>query len=135
MSLWEVMVSIFWFFLLVAWITLLIRIFADIFRDDDLSGWAKGGWSLLVIVFPWIGVLIYLIVRGRSMAERSMADQEAYGRQMATRYAQPSVADELGRLTDLRDSGKITPQEYEQAKQKVVGAGTPPAATPHPNVA
>ena len=139
MNLWEVMLSIFWFMLLVAWITLLIRIFADIFRADDLSGLAKAAWSLLVIVLPWIGVLAYLLVRGRSMAERSEREQEAYGRQMAERYApprQPSLADELGRLTDLRDQGKITPEEYEQAKRQALGTSAPPAPTPsHSNVA
>jgi hypothetical protein len=133
MDLWEVMLSIFWFMLLVAWISLLIRIFGDIFRADDLSGIAKAGWSLFVIVFPWIGVLTYLLVRGRSMAERSMHDQEAYGRAMAQRYGPPSLADELGRLTDLRDQGKISPEDYELAKRQALGAGmTPPAAPTAP---
>jgi hypothetical protein len=134
MNLWEVMLSIFWFMLLVAWISLLIRIFADIFRADDLSGIAKAGWSLFVIVLPWIGVLTYLLVRGRSMGERAMRDQEAYGRQMANMYRQPSLAEELGRLTELRDQGKITQEEYELAKQQALGAGaaapSAPAAPP-----
>lgn len=133
MNLWEVMVSIFWFMLLVAWLTLLIRIFADIFRADDLSGIAKAGWSLFVIFLPWIGVLTYLLVRGRSMGERAMADQEAYGRAMAQRYGPPSLADQLGQLTDLRDQGSITPEEYELAKQQALGAGaTATAATAAP---
>jgi hypothetical protein len=139
MDLWEVMLSIFWFMLLVAWISLLIRIFADIFRADDLSGIAKAGWSLFVIVLPWIGVLTYLLVRGRSMAERSMRDQEAYGRQMASMYGQPSLADELSRLTDLRDQGKITAEEYELAKRQALGApaasSTAPPAQTRTNVA
>jgi hypothetical protein len=133
MDLWEVMLSIFWFMLLVAWITLLIRIFADIFRADDLSGIAKAGWSLFVIVFPWIGVLTYLLVRGRSMAERSMREQEAYGRAMAERYGSPSLADELARLTDLRDQGRITPEDYELAKRQALGAA-PTASTAAPPV-
>ena len=134
MDLWEVMLSIFWFMLLVAWLTLLFRIFADIFRSDDLSGLAKAAWCTFVIILPWIGVLTYLLARGRSMAERSVHEQEVYGRQMAAMYGQPSVADELGRLTELRDQGKITPEEYEQAKQKALATGTQPAA-PAPSAA
>ena len=135
MDFWEVMVSIFWFMLLVAWLTLLIRIFADIFRSDDLSGIAKAGWSLFVIFLPWIGVLTYLLVRGRSMGERAQADQEAYGRVMAQRYGPPSLADQLGQLTDLRDQGTITPEEYELARQQALGTGatvTTATAVPPP---
>ena len=54
MSLWNILVSIFWFMLLVAWIRLLIRIFADLFQDHDLSGWGKALWALFLIVIPWL---------------------------------------------------------------------------------
>ena len=66
--------SMLWFFLFFAWIWLLITIFADIFRSDDLSGWAKAFWTIFVVILPWLGVLIYLIARGGSMQERAMAD-------------------------------------------------------------
>ena len=71
-GLWEVFLSMFWFMLLFAWIWMLIAIFGDIFRDHELSGWGKALWSLLIIFLPWIGVLAYLIARGRSMNERSV---------------------------------------------------------------
>lgn len=134
MDLWDVMISIFWFMLLVAWFWLLISIIGDLFRDRELSGWAKAGWCIFLIVVPWLGVLTYLIVRGRSMGERTakeMADNEQAFRSYVRDVAAPGggVAGELDRLVTLRDQGKITPQEYEQAKQKVLAAA--PAAASH----
>ena len=70
MSLWDVLVSIFWFMMLFAWIWLLISIFGDLFRDHELSGWGKAFWTFFLIVLPWLGALVYLIARGRSMNER-----------------------------------------------------------------
>ena len=67
MSLWDVLVSTFWFMLLFAWIWLFISIFGDLFRDHEMSGWGKALWTFFLIVMPWLGVLIYLIARGRSM--------------------------------------------------------------------
>ena len=69
--LWDILVSIFWFMLLFAWIWLLVMIFSDLFRDHELSGWAKAAWALFLIVLPWLGALVYLIARGRSMNERA----------------------------------------------------------------
>ena len=65
MNFWDIILSIFWFMLLFAWIWLLISIFADIFRDHELSGWGKALWALFIIVIPWLGALVYLIARGR----------------------------------------------------------------------
>src|SRR6516165_1650797 len=61
-----------WFFLFFIWIWILITIFADIFRSHDMGGWAKAGWTIFVVVLPFLGVLIYLIARGKSMQERAM---------------------------------------------------------------
>lgn len=130
MNVWEVMLSIFWFMLLVAWFWLLITIISDIFRDDELSGVAKAAWCIFVVLLPWIGVLSYLLVRGRTMAERS-ARETARNEQAFRSYVrdaartETSVADELGRLTDLRDQGKITQEEYDLAKQRVLGGTAP----------
>jgi hypothetical protein len=133
MNLWDMMVSIFWFMLLVAWFWLLISIIGDLFRDSELSGGAKAMWCIFLILVPWVGVLTYLIVRGHSMGER--AAQEAVRNDQAFRsYVRDAattgggVADELGRLTQMRDSGQITPAEYEQAKQRVLGPVPAPAA-------
>jgi hypothetical protein len=141
MSLWDVMVSIFWFMLLVAWFWLLISIISDVFRDDDLSGVAKGAWCIFVILLPWLGVLTYLIVRGRSMGER--ASREAARNEQAFRSYVKDVAasegtgvsGELAQLSDMRERGVLTPEEYEQAKQRVLTgsgparAGSPPRAS------
>jgi hypothetical protein len=132
MDLWDVMISIFWFMLLVAWFWLLIAIISDLFRDEELSGWAKAAWCTFLIVVPWFGVLMYLIVRGRSMGERQareMARNEKAFRSYVQDVAAPGggVAGELDRLVTLRDEGKISPQDYELAKQKILG-GAPATA-------
>jgi len=125
-SLWDVLVSTFWFMLLFAWIMLLFRIIGDIFRDDELSGGMKALWTLLILFLPWLGVLIYLIARGGSMNERAIQDAQAADARMRA-YVQDAagtsgsnVASELRDLAGLRDAGTITPQEYEQAKAKVL---------------
>jgi len=130
MSFLEVIGSIFWFMLLVAWFWLMIVVITDLFRDRDLSGWAKALWCLFVIVLPWLGVLMYLIVRGRSMNARALqASQESekafrsYVRDAAGSGA--SIADELSKLADLRDRGVITSADYDSAKAKLIGAGAP----------
>ena len=124
------LLDLFWtmcmLFLFFAWIWLVFSIFADIFRSADLSGWAKGLWSLFVVIVPWLGALVYLIARGSSMQERAMA--QAAQREQATRqYIQQaassnghSSADELATLARLRDSGDITGVEYEAEKAKIL---------------
>lgn len=137
MNLWDIFLSIFWFMLLFAWIWLLISIFADLFRDHELSGWAKAGWVLFIIVIPWLGALVYLIARGRSMNERALEQagrQEQAFRQYVQQAASssgPSVADEVAKLADLRDKGTISADEFEQAKARLLGtqdANTAPQA-------
>jgi hypothetical protein len=130
MSFFEVMASIFWFMLLVAWFWLMVVVITDLFRDRDLSGWAKALWCIFVIVLPWLGVLMYLIVRGRSMNERAVKESQAsetafrtYVRDAAG--SSTSIADELTKLADLRDRGVITPADYDSAKARLLGAGAP----------
>jgi len=126
-GLWDVFISVFWFMLLFAWIMLLFRIMADVFRDESLSGWGKAGWIILIILVPWLGVLIYLIARGSSMNERSIRDAQAadaqmraYVRDAAGTSGGSNVSSELKELAALRDAGTISPEEYEQAKAKVL---------------
>lgn len=125
MSLWDVLVSIFWFMVLFAWIWLLIVIFSDIFRDHELSGWGKALWSLFLIVLPWIGALTYLIARGRSMNERALAraqrNEQDFAQYVRTTASGPSSADEIAKLADLRDRGALSHEEFEQAKAKLLG--------------
>ncbi len=115
-----------WFFLFFAWIWLVITIFGDIFRSRDLSGWAKALWTLFVVFIPWLGVLIYLIVRGKSMEDRSMqaaAEQEKATRQYVQTVASDdgaSSADEIAKLAQLRNSGSITQDEFDAQKAKIL---------------
>jgi hypothetical protein len=123
-GLWEVFVSMFWFMLLFAWIMLLFHIIGDIFRDRELGGWSKALWCIFIIFLPWLGVLVYLIARGNSMTQRSVeaAKQNEESMRAYVRDAAGSAgpADELRKLAELRDSGAITPEDYEQAKAKVL---------------
>ena len=117
--------SMLWFFLLFLWIWLLISLFSDIFRSSDLSGWGKGGWVAFLILIPWLGALVYLIARGGSMQDRAVADMAA--REKATRSyiqdvaGQSSTADELAKLSQLRDSGVLTDQEFDRQKAVLLG--------------
>ncbi|RFS83543.1 SHOCT domain-containing protein [Actinomadura spongiicola] len=113
-----------WFFLWVLFLMLIFRIIADIFRDDRLGGWGKAGWSIFVIVLPFLGAFVYLIARGRGMGERDLQavqkrDEQfrAYVRETA---GAPSSTDELVKLARLREHGDISEAEYEQAKTRVL---------------
>lgn len=112
-----------WFFLLIAWISVLISVISDIFRSEDMGGGAKALWMIFVIIIPWLGVLAYLIVRGDSMAGRSMA-QAAADEQAARAYIQDaagaSAADELTKLNDLRNSGVLSDAEFAAQKAKLL---------------
>ncbi len=121
--------DVFWsmlvFFLFIAWIWVLVAVIADVFRSDDLSGAAKALWTIFIIVIPWLGVLIYLISRGDTMADRQM--KAAVAQQQATReYIQqaagsaPSTADELKKLSDLKSQGVLSDAEYEAQKAKLL---------------
>ncbi|MCX5390553.1 SHOCT domain-containing protein [Streptomyces sp. NBC_00094] len=123
----DVFLTMMWFFLWVMWIFLLIKIWIDIFRDHSLSGWSKALWIVLVLVLPFIGVLVYLIVRGRSMGEREV--QQAKDQQEAFRqYVQETAgsggatshADELSKLAALKERGDISQEEFEKAKAKIL---------------
>jgi len=127
MSFWENFWDIFWwFFLVYAFIAFLWALFAvigDLFRDDTLSGWWKAVWILFLVFVPLLGVLVYLIARGRGMTDRSMEraranreDSDAYIRSVAT--ASPS--EEISKATALRDSGTISADEFERIKTKAL---------------
>jgi len=123
----QVFLSMLWFFLFFIWIWLLIVIFGDIFRSDDLSGWGKALWSLFIIVVPYLGVFVYLIARGHKMQEhqvRQAQAQEAAMRDYVQSVAGSSsggTADEIARLADLRDRGVISEDEFQRAKARTLG--------------
>ena len=116
--------TIFEIFLWVIWIWILITVFIDIFRSQDLSGGAKALWFLFVLLIPLIGVLVYLIARGSSMQERAaqqaQQQDEAFRSYVQQAAGEPSTADQLAKLADLRDRGVITAQEFESQKAKIL---------------
>src|SRR6478752_7945874 len=121
----QVFWSMLWFFLFIIWIWILITVFADIFRSHDLSGWSKALWVIFVIVFPYLGVFVYLIARGNKMSEHAqeaVQAQDAAARQYIKEAAGTggSPADELARLADLKDKGVIDDAEFQRLKAKVV---------------
>lgn len=126
MPLMDLFWSMLWFFLFFIWIWLLISLFTDIFRSEDLSGWGKAGWTIFIVVLPFLGVLVYLIARGNSMAERAMkqaAAQEKAMRQYVQEAAASggSTADELEKLAALRDKGVLTSEEFNAQKAALLG--------------
>ena len=123
----QVFWSLVWFFLFFIWMWLLIIVFSDIFRSDDLSGWGKALWVIFIIIVPYLGVFVYLIARGHKMQEhqvRAAQAQDAAMRDYVQSVASPSsggAADEIARLADLRDRGVISEAEFQQAKTKALG--------------
>ncbi len=123
MSFLHMLGSIFMFFLLVAWIWVVISVLTDIFRSKDINGWIKGAWVLFVIIMPWLGVLAYLIMRGDGMQKRTMEMIEKAGhqqREYIQSVASVSTADELTKLADLKEKGVITDAEFEAQKAKLL---------------
>ncbi|MGW4165233.1 SHOCT domain-containing protein [Streptomyces sp. NPDC004788] len=122
-----------WFFLWIMWLFLLFKVVMDIFRDDELSGWGKAGWLIFCIVLPFLGVLVYVIARGKGMGQRDVKqarENEAAFQDYIRKAAgsapggggggQGSGVDELARLAELRDRGAITDEEFERAKARVL---------------
>jgi hypothetical protein len=121
----QVFLSMLWFFLFFIWIWLLIIVFSDIFRSHDMGGLAKAIWVIFVIIFPYLGVFVYLIARGHKMAEH--AQQAALAQDAAAKaYIQQaagtsgSTADEIQRLADLKAQGVISDAEFEAGKAKAL---------------
>jgi ABC-type multidrug transport system fused ATPase/permease subunit len=111
-------------FFFVIWIWILITILTDLFRDHELSGWAKAAWVLFLVFIPFVTALIYLIARGNGMRERAIKAQ-AEAREHMDAYireqAQGSPAEELHKLNELKEKGALSAEEFEQAKAKVLG--------------
>jgi hypothetical protein len=124
--LFDAFLTIFWLFIWIMWIFLLIRVISDVFRSHDLSGAGKAGWTLLLIVFPIVGVLVYLLVRGGGLHDRenrqAKAGEEAL-RDYLNRAAGTtgSTADELHRLAELRDRGVLNEEEFQRLKARLIG--------------
>ena len=125
----QVFWSFLWFVCFFIWIWLLIVVFSDIFRSDDLGGWGKALWCIFVIILPYLGVLVYLIARGHSMQDRAIKQAQAHDaatRQYIQSVAGPgggsSSAEEISRLADLKAKGVITDEEFAAGKAKALGS-------------
>ena len=115
---WSMLVFFFW----VIWIWILITVLIDLFRRHDVGGWGKAAWALFVIILPYLGVFIYLITQGKSMAERraeeiraSQASFDDYVRNVSG-----GATDQIAKGKELLDSGAITQEEFDQLKRKAL---------------
>ncbi|MFF0428203.1 SHOCT domain-containing protein [Streptomyces sp. NPDC004520] len=125
----DLFLTMLWFFLWIMWLFLLFKVITDIFRDHSLSGWGKAGWLVFCILLPYLGVLVYVIARGKSMGRRDIEqakESEAAFQEYIRKAAGTqggggaSATDELARLADLKNKGAITAEEFEKAKAKVL---------------
>ena len=111
-------------FFLIIWIWILIFILTDLFRDHELSGWAKAIWLLFLVFLTPITALVYLIARGGGMRDRAIAAQAEAQKQMDSYVRQAagagSTADELAKLAELNKAGSLSDADYEAAKAKVL---------------
>ena len=121
----DVLLWSFWFFIWIAALMVWFRCLFDLFSDHTISGWGKAGWAILLIFVPWLGALIYLIARGRSMTERQLsrakemqAAQEQYIQQVAGTSTSP--ADQIANAKALLDSGTIDQSEFDTLKAKAL---------------
>ena len=120
-ALWTLLVI----FMFIIWFWLLIAIFSDLFRDKNESGWSKALWTIGVILFPFLGILLYLIVRGQGKAERQIDAQEAaqanydsYVRETAG--SGDDSATQIANAKALLDAGTITQDEFNDLKAKAL---------------
>jgi hypothetical protein len=110
--------------LFVIWLWLLFSVLIDVFRSEDLNGWAKALWVIFVVLMPYLGVLVYLIARGGKMHERALRGaikhQQEFDDYVRQTASTGSTADELQKLAGLRDTGVISPEEFETQKAKLL---------------
>ncbi len=121
-------IALFEFFLFFAWFMCLFWIFGDIFRSKDLGGGGKTFWALFVIIIPWVGILVYLIARGKGMHERQIEQardiqkaQSEYIKSVAGSSAS-GAADQIASAKGLLDSGTITQAEFDKLKAKALAS-------------
>jgi hypothetical protein len=120
----EVVWTLFVIFAWVIWFWLLITVFADLFRRHDIGGGKKTLWIIFVIVTPFLGVFVYLISQGHSMAERNQKQMRAQQAQMddyvKSVAGSGGSAAEIEKAKQLLDSGAISQAEYDALKAKAL---------------
>jgi Phospholipase_D-nuclease N-terminal/Short C-terminal domain len=110
-------------FLFVIWIWILFTIISDLFRDHEMSGWAKALWILVLIFIPFLAALVYLIVRGSGMRDRTIkaqAEAKKHFDDYIRTEAHATPADELHKLNELREKGALSDEEFQKAKDKLL---------------
>ena len=119
--------EVFWtmliFFAFFIWIWILITVFTDLFRRDDISGWGKTGWIIFVIVLPYLGVFVYLIAEHQGMTERTIQQQEAAKSQMdqyVKSVAGSDPTEQIAKGEELLKQGTISQGEFDQIKRKAL---------------
>ncbi len=119
---WQVIWTMFIFFAWIIWIWLLIVVFSDLFRRHDTSGWGKAGWSVFIILLPYLGVFVYLIAEGKAMGERRMAEMQSAQANMDAyvKSVAGGSADQIAKAKQLLDAGTITQAEFDQIKQQAL---------------
>lgn len=121
---WGVLWTLFSIFVFVAYIMVLFSIVSDLFRDRELNGWFKAIWILFLLAVPFLTALIYLIARGRGMAERQnaavVASQQAAA-DWVKQNAASGPAGEIAAAKSLLDSGAISQAEFDALKKKALG--------------
>jgi hypothetical protein len=122
----DVMWSMFVFFAWILFFWMLFGVFGDLFGRHDISGWAKAGWTIFVIILPFLGIFVYLIVEGKSMGERAQRRAQAQQTQMddyvRSVASSSSPTEEIAKGKELFDSGAITQAEYDQLKAKALAS-------------
>ena len=116
--LWSMIIFFFW----VIWIWIVVTVLIDVFRRDDIGGWAKAAWVIFVVILPWLGVLIYLIAQHDGMRERRVKEIQAQKQALDqyVRDASGGSAGEIAQAKQLLDSGTITQDEFEAIKAKAL---------------
>ena len=110
-------------FFFIIWIWILITILSDLFRDHETSGWAKAVWVLFLVFIPFLTALVYLIVRGSGMRDRTIkaqADAKKHFDEYVRTQAHSTPADELHKLNELKEKGALSDEEFQQAKEKLL---------------
>jgi hypothetical protein len=113
------LLGVLYLFAFVVWFWLIITVFSDMFRRHDISGGVKAVWVIFIILLPYIGVFIYLITQGRGMAERNQ-QYATHAREEMRGYLGVSAAEELERLERLKDQGKLTDDEFQRMRARLV---------------
>jgi len=118
----EALLTVLAVFFFVIWIWIMITILTDLFRDHEHSGVVKAVWVFFLVFFPFVGALVYLIVRGSGMRDRALAAEADAQKQMDSyiREAAGSPADELAKLAELRDKGTLTDEEFNRMKARLL---------------